>query len=50
MKTIKSNQQKEKKKLKGYKSPNLKKFGKIADITTGGLTGSGDGVSTQRPA
>jgi hypothetical protein len=49
MKTTKNNQQNEKKKLKGYRTPTLKNYGKITALTSGGSTGSGDGQSGRQP-
>ena len=38
-----------KKTVKKYTSPNLKKFGRIADLTSGASIGSGDGQAGRRP-
>jgi hypothetical protein len=50
MKKHNQSSQQKKKTVKKYTSPILKKFGRIADLTSGGTTGTGDGQSGRRPA
>ena len=49
MKINKRNHKQEKKTLRVYKSPTLKKYGKIAALTSGGSPGGSDGQAGRQP-
>ena len=49
MKKVNQNSEQQKKTVKKYTSPTLKKFGRIVDMTSGGTTGTGDGQASRRP-